>query len=170
MEKAVIREFVEKILSNNKDIDITKLSNIKEMKNLFENAALVFDDYKKEFYENIVNELRNNYEIGHESKYEKILENNNWYFRIDINTDLFLYINLLKEKYNIQYRTEKDTSKDKTFMKLCEIFVELKPIKNWDNWYISKSNNIIFYNENKSYKEIADEIRKIVQKLENAIK
>ena len=170
MEKAVIREFVEKILSNNKDIDITKLSNIKEMKNLFENAALVFDDYKKEFYENIVNELRNNYEIGHESKYEKILENNNWYFRIDINTDLFLYINLLKEKYNIQYRTEKDTSKDKTFMKLCEIFVELKPIKNWDNWYISKSNDIIFYNENKSYKEIADEIRKIAQKIEEVIK
>lgn len=169
MEKAVIREFVEKILSNNKDIDITKLSNIKEMKNLFENAALVFDDYKKEFYKNIVNEL-NDYKIGHESNYEKILENDNWYFRIDINTDLFLYINLLKEKYNIQYYTEKDTSKDKTFIKLCEFFVELKPIKNWDNWYISKSNDIIFYNENKSYKEIADEIRKIVQKLENAIK
>ena len=169
MEKAVIREFVEKILSTNKDIDITKLSNIKEMKNLFENAALVFDDYKKEFYKNIVNEL-NDYEIGYESNYEKILENDNWYFRIDINTDLFLYINLLKEKYDIQYYTEKDTSKDKTFIKLCENFVELKPIKNWDNWYISKSNDIIFYNENKSYKEIADEIRKIVQKLENAIK
>ena len=169
MEKAVIREFVEKILSNNKDIDITKLSNIKEMKNLFENAALVFDDYKKEFYKNIVNEL-NDYKIGHESNYEKILENDNWYFRIDINTDLFLYINLLKEKYDIQYYTEKDTSKDKTFMKLCEIFVELKPIKNWDNWYISKSNDIIFYNENKSYKEIADEIRKIAQKIEEVIK
>lgn len=169
MEKAVIREFVEKILSNNKDIDITKLSNIKEMKNLFENAALVFDDYKKEFYKNIVNEL-NDYKIGHESNYEKILENNNWYFRIDINTNLLLYINLLKEKYDIQYYTEKDTSKDKTFIKLCKNFVELKPIKNSDNWYISQSNDIIFYNENKSYKEIADEIRKIAQKIEEVIK
>lgn len=167
MEKAVIREFVEKILSNNKDIDITKLSNIKEMKNLFENAALVFDDYKKEFYENIIKELKNDYEIPSESNYENISDDDNWHFMISIN-GIQLHI-FLHKHYYIHYYTE-TIEKDKLLTKLEKEFGELKSIKSADFWYASKKFKIDFFDENKSYKEIADEIRKIVQKLENAIK
>ena len=167
MEKAVIREFVEKILSNNKDIDITKLSNIKEMKNLFENAALVFDDYKKEFYENIIKELKNDYKIPSESNYENISDDDNWHFMISIN-GIQLHI-FLHKHYYIHYYTE-TIEKDKLLTKLEKEFGELKSIKSADFWYASKKFKIDFFDENKSYKEIADEIRKIVQKLENAIK
>ena len=167
MEKAVIREFVEKILSNNKDIDITKLSNIKEMKNLFENAALVFDDYKKEFYENIIKELKNDYEIPSKSNYENISDDHNWHFMISIN-EIQLHI-FLHKHYYIHYYTE-TIKKDKLVPKLEKEFGELKSIKSEDFWYASKKFKIDFFDENKSYKEIADEIRKIAQKIEEVIK
>ena len=167
MEKAVIREFIEKILSTNKDIDITKLSNIKEMKNLFENAALVFDDYKKEFYENIIKELKNDYEIPSKSNYENISGDHNWHFMISIN-EIQLHI-FLHKHYYIHYYTE-TIEKDKLVPKLEKEFGELKSIKSEDFWYASKKFKIDFFDENKSCKEITDEIRKIAQKIEEVIK
>ncbi|WP_455144606.1 hypothetical protein [Brachyspira pilosicoli] len=57
------------------------------------------------------------------------------------------------------------------------MFGKLKSIKGWEHWYETEHINIDFFNEDEininddtSHVKIADEIRKIVQKLENAIK
>ena len=137
------------------------------MKNLFENAALVFDDYKKEFYENIIKELKNDYEIPSKSNYENISGDHNWHFMISIN-EIQLHI-FLHKHYYIHYYTE-TIEKDKLVPKLEKEFGELKSIKSEDFWYASKKFKIDFFDENKSCKEITDEIRKIAQKIEEVIK
>ncbi|TKZ28943.1 hypothetical protein EZH24_11610 [Brachyspira catarrhinii] len=170
MEKDIIKKF----LKSNKEIDINNLSDISQLKKLFSNAISVLEDYQKNFLYKILDELKD-LKIAHISNDNKISKSD-WLFRIDILDDeLELFFVPLLKYYYVQYKTINQN--DKTFLNIENIFGKLKSVKGWENWYESEYINMDFFNEDEinindhtSYIKVADEIRKIVQKLENAIK
>ncbi|PLV55235.1 PD-(D/E)XK nuclease family protein [Brachyspira pilosicoli] len=163
MEKDVIKKF----LKSNKEIDINNLSDISQLKKLFSDVISVLEDYEKKFFNKILEQLKI-YNI--KVSYNKIKD---YYIGYDIGyIQLHIY---LKDSYYIHYQIDKE--KYKILQKLENEFGKFNIIKNEDNWYTSQNINIDFFNEdeinindNTSHIKIADEIRKIVQKLENAIK
>lgn len=170
MEKDVIKKF----LKSNKEIDINNLSDISQLKKLFSDVISVLEDYQKNFLYKILDELKD-LKIAHISNDNKISKSD-WSFRIDILDDeLDLFFVPLLKYYYIQYKTINQNNK--TFLNIENMFGKLKSIKGWEHWYETEHINIDFFNEDEininddtSHVKIADEIRKIVQKLENAIK
>lgn len=170
MEKDVIKKF----LKSNKEIDINNLSDISQLKKLFSDVISVLEDYQKNFLYKILDELKD-LKIAHISNDNKISKSD-WSFRIDILDDeLDLFFVPLLKYYYIQYETINQNNK--TFLNIENMFGKLKSIKGWEHWYETEHINIDFFNEDEininddtSHVKIADEIRKIVQKLENAIK
>ena len=170
MEKDVIKKF----LKSNKEININNLSDISQLKKLFSDAISVLEDYQKNFLYKIIDELKD-LKIAHISNDNKISKSD-WFFRIDIlDNELVLFFVPLLKYYYIQYETINQN--DKTFLNIENIFGKLKSVKGWEHWYESEHINIDFFNEdeinindNTSYIKVADEIRKIVQKIEEVIK
>ena len=170
MEKDVIKKF----LKSNKEIDIDNLSDISQLKKLFSDAISVLEDYQKNFLYKIIDELED-LKIAHISNDNKISKSD-WFFRIDIlDNELELFFVPLLKYYYIQYKTINQN--DKTFLNIENIFGKLKSVKGWEHWYESEHINIDFFNEdeinindNTSYIKVADEIRKIAQKIEEVIK
>ena len=170
MEKDVIKKF----LKSNKEIDINNLSDISQLKKLFSDVISVLEDYQKNFLYKILDELKD-LKIAHISNDNKISKSD-WFFCIDIlDNELELFFVPLLKYYYIQYKTINQN--DKTFLNIENIFGKLKSVKGWEHWYESEHINIDFFNEdeinindNTSYRKVADEIRKIVQKIEEVIK
>lgn len=170
MEKDVIKQF----LKSNKEININNLSDISQLKKLFSDAISVLEDYQKNFLYKIIDELED-LKIAHISNDNKISKSD-WFFCIDIlDNELELFFVPLLKYYYIQYKTINQN--DKTFLNIENIFGKLKSVKGWEHWYESEHINIDFFNEdeinindNTSYRKVADEIRKIVQKIEEVIK
>ena len=165
MEKDVIKRF----LKSNKEININNLSDISQLKKLFSDAISVLEDYEKKFFNKILEQLKiYNIEVSH----NKIKD---YYIGYDLGYNIQLHI-YLKDMYYIHYYTE-TIEKDKLLPKLEKEFGKFHIIKNENKWYTSENINIYFFNEdeinindNTSYIKVADEIRKIVQKIEEVIK
>lgn len=164
MEKDVIKKF----LKSNKEININNLSDISQLKKLFSDAISVLEDYEKKFFNKILEQLKiYNIEVSS----NKIKD---YYIGYDLGyIQLHIY---LKDMYYIHYYTE-IIGKDKLVQKLESEFGKFNIIKNEDKWYTSENINIYFFNEdeinindNTSHIKVADEIRKIVQKIEEVIK